>query len=240
MIIEKHNRSNDLSNQPITAIKTYVDELVYDFTTYSDNHSFIANGIVVSNCPAETPEGAQCGLVKNLSLVAAVSLGTSKYPILRLLEQAGITRIDTIDTISLYETRILVNSDLYGVTTMEKTRHIVRILKHARRHGQIASEVSIAWNIKDNEVQVFTDVGRVYRPLRIMEKKSSSISLSKDIAKDWSLMLRSGLVEHIDKLEEETLLIAMNEQQFQEGLEASPPVVNCLELDQGTELIDIH
>ena len=34
------------------------DLIVYDFTTVSDNHNFIANGIVVSNC-VETPEHAK-------------------------------------------------------------------------------------------------------------------------------------------------------------------------------------
>ena len=41
--------------ESITKIET--PERVYDFTTVSENHSLIANGIVISNCPAETPEG---------------------------------------------------------------------------------------------------------------------------------------------------------------------------------------
>jgi predicted transcriptional regulator len=122
--------------QEIVEIQTVAKETVYDFTTESDNHSFIANGIVVSNCPSETPEGAQCGLVKNLSIVAAVSLGTvtswmshitinlllgtPKYPILRLLDQTGITRIFQVDSIQSNQTRILVNSDLYGNTFFTK------------------------------------------------------------------------------------------------------------------------
>jgi RNA polymerase beta subunit/RNA polymerase Rpb2, domain 2/Intein splicing domain/RNA polymerase Rpb2, domain 3 len=35
------------------------EEDVYDFTTISDNHSFIANGFVTHNCPIETPEGGK-------------------------------------------------------------------------------------------------------------------------------------------------------------------------------------
>jgi len=42
-------------------------ELVYDFTTRSNNHSFVASSFITHNCPAETPEGQSIGVVKNIS-----------------------------------------------------------------------------------------------------------------------------------------------------------------------------
>ncbi len=38
-------------------------------------------------CPAETPEGAACGLVKNLALMAYISVGSPAAPILEFLEE---------------------------------------------------------------------------------------------------------------------------------------------------------
>jgi DNA-directed RNA polymerase II subunit RPB2 len=135
-------------------------------------------------CPSETPEGSQCGLVKNLSLIAAVSIGTPKYPILRLLEQCGVTSIADINLVRTHDTRILVNSDLFGIADIVTTRHVVDTLKNARRYGQIALDVSIAWNIKDREVHIFTDVGRVYRPLRIAP--TNSMPPNNQQHEDWS------------------------------------------------------
>ena len=38
-------------------------------------------------CPAETPEGQACGLVKNLALMAYISVGSASAPILEFLEE---------------------------------------------------------------------------------------------------------------------------------------------------------
>ena len=41
-------------------------------------------------CPAETPEGQACGLVKNLSLMSLVSVGLNMKVIIELLEDCGV------------------------------------------------------------------------------------------------------------------------------------------------------
>ena len=40
------------------------------------------------NCPAETPEGQACGLVKNLALLAYISVGGGDSTILTNMRQA--------------------------------------------------------------------------------------------------------------------------------------------------------
>lgn len=56
----EHIESNGFISIPISSIKHVAVELVYDFETISNNHSFLANGMVISNCSHETPEGQQC------------------------------------------------------------------------------------------------------------------------------------------------------------------------------------
>ena len=41
-------------------------------------------------CPIETPDGPQCGLVKNLALMAEVTTETSEEPVERLLKEMGV------------------------------------------------------------------------------------------------------------------------------------------------------
>ena len=38
-------------------------------------------------CPAETPEGQAVGLVKNLALMAYISVGSQEQPIIEFLEE---------------------------------------------------------------------------------------------------------------------------------------------------------
>jgi hypothetical protein len=51
---------------PIFSINEITPEMVYDFTTHSNNHSFVASSFVTHNCAVETPEGQSIGVVKTL------------------------------------------------------------------------------------------------------------------------------------------------------------------------------
>jgi DNA-directed RNA polymerase II subunit RPB2 len=75
----------------------------------------------------------------------------------------------------------------------------------------IVSEVSMVRDIRDREIRINTDPGRVCRPLLIVDEKQT-LALSKshiDQLKDregsnytWSDLVASGVVELIDAMEE--------------------------------------
>ena len=45
-------------------------------------------------CPAETPEGSNCGLVKNLALSAIISVSVSSAEIIEKLFELGVEHVD--------------------------------------------------------------------------------------------------------------------------------------------------
>jgi DNA-directed RNA polymerase II subunit RPB2 len=47
-------------------------------------------------CPSETPEGQAVGLVKNLALMAYVTVGSSPSPILEFLEEWSMENLEEI------------------------------------------------------------------------------------------------------------------------------------------------
>lgn len=47
-------------------------------------------------CPAETPEGQACGLVKNLALMSYVSVGCASAPVLEFLEEWSTENLEEI------------------------------------------------------------------------------------------------------------------------------------------------
>jgi hypothetical protein len=59
---------------PIFSINEITPEMVYDFTTHSNNHSFVASSFVTHNCAVETPEGQSIGVVKTFYM-------THNYPV---------------------------------------------------------------------------------------------------------------------------------------------------------------
>jgi DNA-directed RNA polymerase II subunit RPB2 len=166
-------------------------------------------------CPAETPEGQSCGLVKNLSLMAYVSVGKYSNQVQDfLMNQLGVERLEEIDpqTIPL-KTKIFINGDWIGVH--RNSDFIVTTLKNLRRRMHIPEEVSIVRDIINKEIKIYTDSGRIQRPLFIMEndklqiKKSDIRKLARGNEYSFSDLLKDGLVEFLDVEEEETCMISM-------------------------------
>ncbi|KAM9938365.1 hypothetical protein OXX80_002117 [Metschnikowia pulcherrima] len=190
-------------------------------------------------CPAETPEGQACGLVKNLSLMTCISVGTSSEPILYFLEEWGMEPLeDYVPSNAPDCTRVFVNGVWVG--THREPAQLVDTMRRLRRKGDISPEVSIIRDIREMEFKIFTDAGRVYRPLFIVDDDPESetkgeLMLQKEHvhkllnsaydeydeddsnAYTWSSLVNDGVVEYVDAEEEETIMIAMTP----EDLEAS-------------------
>uniref|UniRef100_A0A6C0JVU3 DNA-directed RNA polymerase n=1 Tax=viral metagenome TaxID=1070528 RepID=A0A6C0JVU3_9ZZZZ len=173
-------------------------------------------------CPAESPEGESVGLVKNLSLLTTITLGTrneieerSGYiacgnnpsPILILLSESGTKILEETIPLNIKDhTLVFLNGSLIG--THNNPKRLVSILKRKRRNGDISQQASIVHT--DNEIKIFTDNGRVCRPLLIVENNELTLKMEHlDPNYKWSDLLTSGIIEYIDSLESENIMIAM-------------------------------
>ncbi|KAJ2841652.1 DNA-dependent RNA polymerase II, partial [Coemansia brasiliensis] len=153
---------------PIVEVAEAEAEAVFDFTTESDNHSFFANSIVSHNCPAETPEGQACGLVKNLALMAHVTVGVNSSPIREFLNEWSMESLAEVEATSVANaTKVFLNGDWVGVH--RNPDELVRCMLEARRRADITFETSIVRDIRERELRIHTDAGRVCRPLLIVD-----------------------------------------------------------------------
>ncbi|TRO47477.1 DNA-directed RNA polymerase subunit B'', partial [Candidatus Bathyarchaeota archaeon] len=113
-------------------------------------------------CPNETPEGANCGLVKNLSLMASISVGTDAEKIKRTLLYLGVTQAKLADEQLRHEgAKIFVEGYLLGYTTTPN--ELVDTIREMRRRGEISTEVNIGYYVDHNEIYVNCDEGRIRR-----------------------------------------------------------------------------
>lgn len=121
-------------------------------------------------CPPETPEGAQVGSVKNLSLMTHVSIETSSYPALYCLQKLGMIPIEMASSLQVQrKTKVLVNGDLVGLcSSLKETLRITTLLKFLRRTGVLNKYISIAWHQDFNMLQILTDGGRYSTPYYII------------------------------------------------------------------------
>ena len=167
-------------------------------------------------CPAETPEGQACGLVKNLSLMALVSVGSPSSPVLEFLEEWTMENLEEISpSVISHATKIFVNGVWVGVH--RDPADLVRTLRELRRKVDITTEVGIVHDIRLQELRLYTDYGRCIRPLFIVEdqrmkikKRNIEMLQEKDITGfTWNDLVSSGCIEYVDTEEEETTMISM-------------------------------
>nr|QIS77008.1 DNA-directed RNA polymerase II subunit [Pterulaceae sp. CALD-2020a] len=169
-------------------------------------------------CPAETPEGQACGLVKNLALMACISVGSFSGPVLDFLEEWGLESLEENAHSTTPYTKVFLNGVWIGVH--RDPANLVRTIKKLRRRDDISSEVSIVRDIREKELRIYTDAGRVCRPLFIVENQQLVITKGHmewlaqghtplERPFKWEDMMKHGLIELLDAEEEETVMICM-------------------------------
>jgi DNA-directed RNA polymerase II subunit RPB2 len=139
--------------------------------------------------PIDTPDGGNIGLHKHMSISALITSGSSGNPIIKWL------RINTPMRILLEcspeqlesSSKIFVNGNWIGV--IDSPIEIVNLLKLYRRNGIIPTYTSISFNYQHNEVYIYTDSGRLSRPIYYIENKNFSFD-----RKDVKDLLDSGKI----------------------------------------------
>ncbi|MBR1452160.1 MAG: DNA-directed RNA polymerase subunit B, partial [Candidatus Methanomethylophilaceae archaeon] len=159
-------------------------------------------------CPSETPEGQNCGLVKNAALIIEISEGIPEMDIRWMLRELGIKTVKTSD-----ETRVYVNGDLVGVH--EDAKKLVNEIRERRRCGLISGEINVRFDQETDEVIINCDEGRLRRPLLIV--KNGRLALTRKHIEGireekikWNDLFREGIIEWIDAEEEEEALVLVS------------------------------
>jgi len=174
-------------------------------------------------CPSETPEGSNCGLVKNLALSAIISVNASSEEIIEKLYDLGVTYfLDAKIELKRDGTRVFVDGKLIGYA--KDGQKLAESLREMRRHSKIHPHVGISMhqpNIKGATKRLYVNcnAGRVLRPL-IITKDNKSL-LTQDLVEkvkkrflSWSDLIRTGIIELIDANEEENCYIAIDQEKI--------------------------
>jgi DNA-directed RNA polymerase subunit B len=173
-------------------------------------------------CPNETPEGSNCGLVKNLALSASISVGVNSEKIKQILFSMGVTPVyETNETLKRYGAKVFVDGTIVGYcATPEK---VVQEFRQRRRMGEISTEVNIAYFSKEHgereEIYVNCDEGRVRRPLIIVENGVPKLQPEhiEKIARgelSWEDLVKNGIIEYLDAEEEENAYVAISAEEI--------------------------
>ncbi len=166
-------------------------------------------------CPIETPEGTEIGLRKNLALLARISttIELDEEEFFEKLKSLGMEE----HTAEQNEYDIFFNGRFIGSVT--NGEEFVKNVREERRKNNFPKEMSIRLDKSVDTIYISTDVGRVIRPLIIVENGKSKLTEEYKKAVEegklsWDDLLREGIIEYLDASEEENALVALSEDEI--------------------------
>jgi DNA-directed RNA polymerase II subunit RPB2 len=122
-------------------------------------------------CPSETPEGQPVGLVKNLSLTSKITTNSNSMIVRNLLTILNVKLLEDITPIEIYNNCIVfVNGDWIGIHSDPDL--LIKTLRSERRQANINIYTGICWNIENRIIKIYTDAGRLTRPLYIVDSSN--------------------------------------------------------------------
>ena len=163
-------------------------------------------------CPNETPEGQNCGLVKNLALMVDVSENLPDGNVREVLDELDIQPIVEGES---QQGKVYFNGDLIG--THKAPKDLVAEIIQRRRKNMISNVVNVRYDDSLNDVVINSDPGRIRRPLLVVQRNNKLSVKMRDMEAiqqgklHWEALLEKGVVEYIDAEEEENCLIALND-----------------------------
>jgi len=171
-------------------------------------------------CPNETPEGSNCGLVKNLALMACSSVYVNSEEVEHVLYRLGVIPVHDADSnLRASGAKLFVDGRLIGYCI--DPNRLVNDIREMRRRGELSSEINIAHFVSglqtrpSHEIYVNCDAGRVRRPLLIVENgepklKSEHVARIRSGELRWEDLVKQGIVEYFDAEEEENAYVALS------------------------------
>jgi DNA-directed RNA polymerase beta subunit len=201
-------------------------------------------------CPAETPEGGSVGLVKNLAIMALVTVASNSMIVKEYAKNLGVVMYTTGMNLSCFAhmTHVIINGDLIGVHA--EPYELYTSMKDLKTRGIINIYTGVVWDIIGNVISICTDGGRCVRPLYIVDNgtdirlTSAIIQGIRDHKLTWNdLMtphgsqngakygLTQSVIEYMDVEEGNLAMIAMRYKDLEKGVRGHAAPVRYTHLE---------
>lgn len=175
-------------------------------------------------CPADTPEGEQCGLVKHLSLLTHITTGESEVALRQMCYMLGVEDANALSGEELHNVGsylVFLNGSLLGIH--RRPKRLMSSLQQLRRRGKVGEFVSIYEHEGMNAIIIASDGGRLCRPLIIVQDGKIRFDPAvhaplmckrpEDGGMTFADFLKQGIIEWVDVNEENNLFIAIQPDQ---------------------------
>lgn len=181
-------------------------------------------------CPADTPEGETCGLVKNLALLAHVTTDAEAEVVQKACFDLGVEQLGHLggaELNSLANRGYLVFLNGLVIGACSRPHKLAASLRRMRRSGRIGEFVSVYAHDIHRAIYIACDGGRVCRPLIVASNGRSRLTTAaldealrqktpsgQSVDATLKYLVKRGIVEYVDVNEENNCLIALDERKL--------------------------
>jgi DNA-directed RNA polymerase II subunit RPB2 len=139
--------------------------------------------------PIDTPDGGNIGLHKSLAITTYITRGGYREPFIHWLRKnISLKYVQECSPKMLSNmTKVMVNG--YWAGSILDPFYCVRKMKLFRRNALLPIYTSITFDIKTNTVYIYTDGGRLCRPIFYKDEESGKLSYEYD---EIQKLLKSG------------------------------------------------
>ena len=154
--------------------------------------------------PIDTPDGGNIGLHKHLSISTYITSGISARPIVKWIRANTPLKLvlECSSEQIVNSSKVFVNGSWIGV--IDTPFELINLLKLYRRNGILPVYSSLSFDIHHNEVHIYTDSGRLIRPIYYIQDGKISFERKEFIDKldagtaKWEQII-SGFMEKNDE-----------------------------------------
>ena len=190
-----------------------------------------------ANAKTSMVQRPKTGIVKNLSMLCGVTVNmNSQIPIIQKYLQNKIISLDAVNKKRLHSyVKVFLNGNWIGVT-----KDIIKIhndLRSMRFRGEIEKTVSLIFNYKLAEFNVYTEGGRLVRPyLTVTDNKLNFKPEMLDDVSTWDEFMAKypTVIEFLDKEEEQNMMLAVFPQYIEKAYKvmSKPPLKSASAIDK--------
>jgi len=149
-------------------------------------------------CPTESPDGGNVGIVNHLSIISTISFNILETGIIECLKDNDLLELkDSINKDLYSHSKVFMNGKLIGFH--KEAEFLVKLLKLLKLNSIINIYTSISWNIDLNEIYIYTDSGRIVRPILVLKydkdgKKINDLIQGKnELLENWDKLIHGYL-----------------------------------------------
>ena len=154
-------------------------------------------------CPYDTSEGKSCGINKHFATLTTLSIEFAEEIIVKIVHEKKYLN-ENIDLNQPF--LVFINGVIQAqAPTKQALIQLKNELKQYKRMGVIDRGVSVVYNF--NRLEIRSDAGRLLRPLFILKNLIAHLTTTT-FRCDFESLLKGGIIEFVDTMEEESLIIA--------------------------------